>query len=345
MTFRIRMLPSGKEFSAEKTETVLEAALRSGIALRYNCNNGTCGGCGGRLVTGKTHDAFHHDFVLSDTQKAQGHVLLCCTSAETDLEIEVNEIGRAEEIPQQQIATKVERLERIQEDTIILHLRTPRSQTLRFFAGQHLSLAIDGVPQRSKSLASCPCNAMHLQFHIRHVPGDPFSEHVFRQLKPSQTVTIAGPQGSFTLDESSRRPIILLAYETGFAPIKSIIEHAIALELEQPLHLYWMAHKPGDHYLENLCRSWLDALDNFKFTLLDGGVSAGESSWEASADPALGLHDMETAGTAITADYPDLSGYDVYLTAPDSSAQEIASLLQRSGLPQEQLHLDVMKRF
>jgi len=345
MTFRIRILPSGKEFSAEKTETVLEAALHSGIALQYNCNNGTCGGCGGRLVAGKTRDAFHHDFVLSDTQKAQGHVLLCCTSAETDLEIEINEIGRAEGIPLQQIATKVERLERIQEDTIILHLRTPRSQTLRFFAGQHLSLAIEGVPQRSKSLASCPCNAMHLQFHIRHVPGEPFSEYVFRQLKPSQTVMIAGPQGSFTLDESSRRPIILLAYETGFAPIKSIIEHAIALELEQPLHLYWMVHKPGEHYLKNLCRSWLDALDNFKLTLLDGGSSAGKSCWEASADSALGRCDMETAGTAITADYPDLSGYDVYLTAPDSSVQEIASLLQRSGLPKEQLHLDVMKRF
>ena len=345
MSFQVRLLPSGKEFTAEKNETVLEAALRSGISLNYSCNNGSCGGCGGRIKSGQVRETQQHDFHFSDTQKAQGHVLLCVNAAQSDLEIEVKEAGGIEDIPLQLIPTKVEQMERIQDDIMILHLRTPRSQTLRFLAGQHLSLAIAGMPPRNKSLASCPCNAMHLQFHIRHVPGEPFSEYVFRQLKPSQTVMIAGPQGSFTLDESSRRPIILLAYETGFAPIKSIIEHAIALELEQPLHLYWMVHKPGEHYLKNLCRSWLDALDNFKLTLLDGGSSAGKSCWEASADSALGRCDMETAGTAITADYPDLSGYDVYLTAPDSSVQEIASLLQRSGLPKEQLHLDVMKRF
>mgnify|MGYP003471556228 CR=1 FL=1 len=47
MSFLVRFLPSGKEFTAEKNETVLEAALRSGISLNYSCNNGSCGGCGG----------------------------------------------------------------------------------------------------------------------------------------------------------------------------------------------------------------------------------------------------------------------------------------------------------
>lgn len=345
MSFRVRLLPSGKEFSAEQTETVLEAALRSGVALKYNCNTGACGGCDGKVISGRVRAANHHDFVLSETQKALGVVLLCCTAAASDLELEVHEAGGVEDIPLQQIATRTERLERLQDDTMILHLRTPRSQSLRFLAGQHLSLAIEGVPTRSKSLASCPCNAMHLQFHIRRVPGDPFSDYVFTQLKPQQTVMIEGPLGSFTLDEASRRPIIFVAYETGFAPIKSIIEHALALELDQPLHLYWMTHQPGDHYLHNLCRSWLDALDNFKYTALSGEPSCGESSWEASTDPAIGLRDMAAVGAAIVADYPDLAGYDVYLTAPDSSMAAMSSLLQRSGLPQAQLHMDVMQRY
>ena len=272
MSFRVRLLPSGKEFTAEKNETVLEAALRSGISLNYSCNNGSCGGCGGRIKSGQVRETQQHDFHFSDTQKAQGHVLLCVNAAQSDLEIEVKEAGGIEDIPLQLIPTKVEQMERIQDDIMILHLRTPRSQTLRFLAGQHLSLAIAGMPPRNKSLASCPCNAMHLQFHIRRVPGDPFSEYVFTQLKVSQTVTVEGPWGNFSLDENSKRPIIFVAYETGFAPIKSIIEHAIALELEQPLHLYWMAHQPGNHYLNNLCRSWLDALDNFSYTALTGMV-------------------------------------------------------------------------
>ena len=345
MSFRIRLLPSGKEFAAEINETVLEAALRSGISLNYNCNTGTCGSCGGRIMSGQTRETQQPDFHFSEMQKAQGHVLLCVTAAQSDLEIEVKEAGGIEDIPLQLIPTKVEQMERIQDDTMILHLRTPRTQTLRFLAGQHLSLAIAGMPPRNKSIASCPCNAMHLQFHIRRVPGDQFSEYVFTHLKISQTVTVEGPWGNFSLDERSKRPIIFVAYETGFAPIKSIIEHAIALELEQPLHLYWMAHQPGNQYLNNLCRSWLDALDNFSYTALTGDGLSGESSWETSTNPVVGLRDMEAAGAAIVADHPDLAGFDVYLTAPESSTEGIVELLLRHGLPKGQLHLDVMKRF
>lgn len=345
MSFKIRLLPSGKEFTAEKNETVLEAALRSGIALKYSCNNGSCGGCGGRIKSGQVRETQQHDFHFSDAQKAQGNVLLCVTAAQSDLEIEVEEAGGVEDIPLQQILTKVEQMERIQDDTLILHLRTPRTQTLRFLAGQHLSLSIAGIPPRNKSIASCPCNAMHLQFHIRRVPGDPFSEYVFTQLKIAQTVMVEGPWGDFSLDENSKRPIIFVAYETGFAPIKSIIEHAIALELQQPLHLYWMAHRPGNHYLNNLCRSWLDALDNFSYTALTGDNLSGASSWEASTDPLVGLNDMAATGAAIVADHPNLTGFDVYLTAPESSTDGIVGLLQRHGLPEGQLHLDVMKRF
>jgi CDP-4-dehydro-6-deoxyglucose reductase len=111
------------------------------------------------------------------------------------------------------------------------------------------------------------------------------------------------------------------------------------------MHLYWMAHRPGNHYLNNLCRSWLDALDNFSYTALTGDGLSGESNWETSTDPVVGLRDMEAAGAAIIADHHDLSGFDVYLTAPESSTEEIVGLLQRHGLPKGQLHLDVMKRF
>ncbi|MCP4042957.1 MAG: hypothetical protein GY731_13530 [Gammaproteobacteria bacterium] len=67
-------------------------------------------------------------------------------------------------------------------------------------------------------------------------------------------VLVTGTFGEFTLDETSVRPLIFLAYETGFASIKSLIEHVIALELEQPLHLYWIAGKPGGHYMGNYCK-------------------------------------------------------------------------------------------
>lgn len=345
MSFQVRLLPSGKEFPVEKNETVLSSALRAGIALSYNCNSGACGGCEGRILSGQVLENQPHDYHFSEAKKAHGHVLLCCVTAASDLEIEVKEAGSVEDIPLQRVPTKVELIEHIQDDTLILHLRTPRSQSLRFLAGQHVSLASEGMPSRNKSIGSCPCNAMHLQFHIRKVAGDPFSEYVFNQLKTSQTVMIEGPWGRFTLDENSKRPIIFIAYETGFAPIKSIIEHTIALELAQPLHLYWMAHKSGNHYLNNLCRSWLDALDNFSYTVLTGKDLSGESCWETSTDPIVSLRDMEAAGATIVTDHPDLSGFDIYLTAPESGMNAMTQLLMKHGLPEQQLHLDIMKRF
>jgi CDP-4-dehydro-6-deoxyglucose reductase, E3 len=93
MTFRVQLNPSNKVFAAEKSETLLEAALRSGIALNYSCNTGACAECGGRLISGQVNVTQHHDFKFSDVQQAQGYVLLCCCAADSDLEIEAREVG------------------------------------------------------------------------------------------------------------------------------------------------------------------------------------------------------------------------------------------------------------
>ena len=47
------------------------------------------------------------------------------------------------------------------------------------------------------------------------------------------------------LNEKSHRPLIFIACETGFAPIKSLIEHAMALDAAETLHLYWIAAGKG----------------------------------------------------------------------------------------------------
>jgi CDP-4-dehydro-6-deoxyglucose reductase len=59
----------------------------------------------------------------------------------------------------------------------------------------------------------------------------------------------------------------MVAERTGFAPIKSLIEHAVALDWPRPIRLVWCA-EPGGHYLQNYCRSLEDAFDEFSFTLL-----------------------------------------------------------------------------
>lgn len=338
MTATIRILPSGREFNIGPHESVLDGALRAGISIPYSCNSGACGECKARLVSGHLAPCSVPDYQFSAAEKAAGYFLTCHACTQEDLEIEVREAGRAEDMPLQQIETRVAKIEQPHPDVMVVHLRTPRSQSLRFLAGQHAMLEIPGLPPRNKSIASCPCNAMNLQFHIQRVPGDPFAEYCFSALKLNQAVKLTGPSGYFTFDDEATEEVIFLAYDTGFAPIKSLIEHAISLEYAPPIRLYWVASRAGDHYLENLCRSWLDALDNFYFTpLLDEG--AGSSPF---SDTEIG---QLLGAQRIVAEHPDLSRFRIYMTGPEHAVPETRALLLKHGLPAAHLHIDSFHRF
>lgn len=321
MSFRIRILHSGREFFAESHETVLEAALRSGINLNYSCASGTCGDCQARVVAGELGEERFHDYVVADARKSQGYTLLCCATAASDLVIDTTEALGTGDIPHQQIPVRVARLERHGTDYLILHLRTPRTRTLRFFAGQCVRLQIPGVASRELSVASCPCNGMMLQFHLRREPQDPFTSHVFERLQVADSLELEGPFGDFTLDEESRRPIVMVASEVGFAPVKSLIEHAIALELPQAIHLYWVAGEPKDIYLDNYCRSWVDALDDFFFTpLIVARDAESGNPWRFVAEE-------------IAARSPRPDQCDLYLSGPGALMEAVRAVFVEGGMP------------
>ncbi|MHB1142967.1 MAG: 2Fe-2S iron-sulfur cluster-binding protein [Sulfuricaulis sp.] len=319
MTAHVRLVPGQREFFVEGSDTILDAALRAGISLRYGCSNGNCGLCKARVVSGKTLPMRHSDYVFSDAEKAQGCVLLCSHTAVTDLEIEAPRIGGAQDIPMQQIATRVKKIESLGEDMALLHLQTPRTKRLQFLAGQAVTLETANGAEAEYPVASCPCDDRNLQFHVRRLPGNRFADYVFRKLKNGDIVALDGPKGEFTLNEESPRSLIFLAHGTGFAPIKSLIEHAMARDVAETLHLYW-ASGDGEHYLNNLCRSWTDALDNFHYTPLV--ADAAEST------PAL---------QQITTAHPDLSGFDIYAAGPEDFLASVKKYLRDNNFPENQL--------
>jgi len=88
-------------------------------------------------------------------------------------------------------------------------------------------------------------------------------------MRANDSITIKGPRGNFTLNEESPHSLVFLACNNGFGPVKSLIEHAMALDVAEDIHLYWVVTDGYQHYLDNLCRSWADALDNFRYTALE----------------------------------------------------------------------------
>lgn len=315
--------PSRHEFFVDGADTILEAALRSGLALNYGCSNGNCGLCKARIVSGQTKKVRHHDYVLSEAEKNSGYTLLCSHAPVTDLVIEALEALRPSDIPVQEVQTRVKAIEPLTDKVMRLHLQTPRTNRLRFLAGQNVWLSTSESSPVEYAIASCPCDDRNLEFHVRAIPGNDFAARVFGGLKNGDAVTLQGPQGNFVLQEESTRSPLFIACNSGFAPIKSLIEHAMALDTVAGIHLFWLATFPTGHYRSNLCRSWADALDNFFYTELAADTLEGENIPQ-SLQKLLEKH-------------PDLSGFDIYLSGPEIFVAKAREWLSRHSFPETQL--------
>ncbi len=325
MTAHVQIVPSGHEFFVEGSDTLLESALRAGFAVDYGCSGGSCGKCKAKIVSGQVHRTRHSDYVLGAAEKDAGVILMCCNTAAIDLVIEAREAHGAADMPQQSIEARVKSATPLGEDVRLLHLQTPRTNRLRFLAGQSVSLSLAGGPASEFPVASCPCDDRNLQFHVRRRAGDAFAERVFGGMKDVDTVSLQGPRGNFVLDEDSGRPLVFIAGDSGFAPVKSLIEHAMALDVAETLVLYWIAAGPGGHYLDNLCRSWNEALDNFRYVPL------------ATGGPWSDADAVQRALLPVLAEHPRPGECDFYVAGPGALTDAAEFALLEHGVPREQI--------
>ncbi len=276
--------PSGREFLVEGNDSILQAGLKAGLALNYGCNGGNCGLCKARVVSGEVRAVAHSDYPMSAAERAQGHVLLCTHTALSDLVIETLEAGSPADIPEQQLTAKVRALTPLGPNTLLLHLQAPRSARLRFLAGQGATIGLadaQGDLQANWPIASCPCDDRNLHFHVARDAGDPLAQQLFDgRIAVGVALNVRGPNGDFVLGHGTLPRAVFLACDTGFAPVKSLIEHVIAAESVERFALYWLATRPDGHYLANQCEAWAAAFDEFDYCAA------------ADPDPARGAQAM-----------------------------------------------------
>jgi CDP-4-dehydro-6-deoxyglucose reductase len=176
MSAQVTIQPSGHEFFVEGNDTLLEAALRAGIPLNYGCSNGNCGDCKARLVSGQVEKGAPARFRVE--RSGQGPTALFCCAPTPRLPMWVIEatVSGAEDIPEQGIVTKVKAVEKLGEDIAALHLTAPRSQRLRFLAGQHVHaihrqcrgrILRCQLPVRGTATSRCMCGVTTAPSHAR----------------------------------------------------------------------------------------------------------------------------------------------------------------------------------
>jgi len=330
MSYQITVQPSGREFAAESGETLLDAALRQGLTLPYGCKDGACGACKGKVLSGKVDHGKAQAHALKDDEKAAGLTLYCCASAQSDLVIECKQLGSASDIPVKTLPSRIEKLEKLAPDVIEIHLRLPANERLQFWAGQYIDILLKDGKKRSYSPANAPHDDAVLQLHIRHVPGGLFTEQVFSTLKVRDILRFNGPHGTFYLREDSTKPMILLAGGTGFAPIKAIVEHAIAEKCQRPMFIYWGAKARVDLYQNALPEKWAAEHANITYVPV--------LSEPASSDAWNGRTGFVHA--AVLADFPDLSGYQAYACGAPVMIDAARRDFTAQGLPEEEFFAD-----
>ena len=308
---------------AEQGETILAAALRQGINLPYGCRNGACGSCKGRVLEGEVEYGHQNLEGITTEEKRSGFALFCQAIPDTDLIIDTRIIKRLDDIQIRNLPCRVERIDRLNRNVMRLLLKLPATERLQFMAGQYIDIHMPNGKRRSFSLANAPHDDEFLELHVRYYNGGLFSEFAFNNMHEKSLLRIEGPLGSFFLREDSDRPMILLAGGTGFAPVKSIIEHSIKKHFNRPIYLYWGARTRSDLYMHDLASKWQKSINYFHYVPV---LSSPLKSDRWRNKTGL-VHE------AILRDFNDLSAYDVYACGPPPMVKTANETFLKQGLP------------
>ncbi len=322
--FEIATAPGRHTFTAKPGETVLEAALRQDVRLPHVCRDGACGACKGAILHGTVDYGVYQEGALSEQEKQAGKALFCCATPLSDLEIEYHENEAMKQVPVKIMQCRVHKMVRVAPDVMMLYLKLPQGGRLQFFAGQYLDILLDDGARRSFSFANAPHDDGLIQLHIRHVPGGRFTTHVFTQMKEGDELKFEGPLGSFFLREESDKPIIFVAGATGFAPVKSMLDHAFFTGSKRRMLLYWGVRMRKDLYMADLPEQWQREHDNFTFVpvLSEPGP---EDEWQGRTGL---VHE------AILQDFPDLSNFQIYACGSLLMVRTARPSFLAQGLPE-----------
>jgi CDP-4-dehydro-6-deoxyglucose reductase len=330
MPYQVTIQPSGHHFTVNDDETVLTAALREGFALPYGCRNGACGSCKGTLLEGKLDYGNYQETALKPEEKAAGKALFCVGKPCSDLVIEAKEISAAKDLAAKTLPCRVQKLERLADDVMIMQLKLPANERLQYLAGQYLDFLLKDGRRRSYSIANPPHDDAFIELHLRHVPGGVFTDHVFTSMKERDILRFNGPLGSFFIREDSDKPMIFVAGGTGFGPIKAMLLHLFEEKSPRKLVLYWGARGRKDLYLEELPQLWQQEHANFNFIPVLSEPKS-EDSWTGRT----GL-----VHQAVLEDIKDFSGYQVYACGAPVMVDSARESFMKHGLPEDEFFAD-----
>jgi NAD(P)H-flavin reductase/quinol-cytochrome oxidoreductase complex cytochrome b subunit len=326
---RMTVHPGNREILVRPGETILEAGLRAGVPMPFECRNGGCGVCKGTILQGEVRHAAYQKSLLTEDERMIGRALLCVCTPLTDVEVEYEEAGAQRDAVTLTFEVSVQSMRRVAPDVMIVDLKLPQGERMPYRAGQYFNVVLEDEARRAFSFATAPDDSDSIEMHVRLVPGGRFTTHVFERMQVGDTLRIEGPFGRFTLRESAK-PLIFVAGATGFAPVKSMLEHAFAAGIQRRMLLYWGVRHRVDLYMAELAQRWAAEHANFSFVPVLS-EPAPQDQWTGRTGL---VHE------AILADFPNLSGFDIYTCGSVKMVESARPAFIAQGLAEDACFAD-----
>jgi CDP-4-dehydro-6-deoxyglucose reductase/ferredoxin-NAD(P)+ reductase (naphthalene dioxygenase ferredoxin-specific) len=327
MSFTVKIRQFDGDLAVEMGQTILEAALARDLPYPHGCQSGNCGSCKSELLAGEVEMSPYSEFALSEQEKASGLILACRAVPWSDCDVKFLEADEVVAHPSRRLACKVVVLANATHDIRVVRLEVQSGGPFDFSAGQYAKIEFPGLPPRDYSMANRPDEKI-LEFHIRLLPGGAVTSYVSTQLQVGDSVKVSGPYGTSYLREKHTGPIVALAGGSGMAPIKSIVETALAHDMKQPIAFYFGARAERDLYLEAHFRALAERHGNLTFV------------------PVLSQPDRPTErrtgflADAVRSDFPVLDGVKAYLAGPPVMVETATAALTDLGVRRQDCHAD-----
>lgn len=330
---RLMIQPDNRIVASRPGETLLESALRDEIDFPFECRSGGCGECKCTIISGRVDYGSYQEDALSADERAHGKALACCATPLSNVVLEYVPRAAPGGIPVRRFRAHVESMELLTDDVMCVRLALADGAKLAFRAGQYVNIVLPDGERRSFSFATAPHVGGPIELQIRRIDGGRYTGHVFTRMKPGDEVDLEGPLGSFHLREDSGKPMIFVAGATGFAPVKSMLEHAFHAGVKRPMLLYWGVRSRKDLYLADLPRRWEAEHPNFRFVPVLSEPRP-EDHWTGRTGL---VHE------AILADYPDLSAHQIYACGSTAMVEAAHPAFVARGLKEDDCFADAFR--
>lgn len=313
-------------------QTLLEALECCGYRMRRSCRNGVCQICEISLLQGEVEQAYP----VGRFQAPAEGILACTARALSDLRVEIKGIQMPGVLAVKKLICEIVEIESLSHDVyrVRLHLPATASLSAEFYAGQYLDLVLPNGKQASFSIGNAPDMGRELELHIRHNTESEMSNAIMEHLRTQPSIEVELAKGDCYVKATELvddTPLILVAASTGFSQVKSVVEHLLANQHSNPIHIYWGARVAEDFYLQQLPQQWAAEHTHVFMHKVVSEPSQGEA-WQGRT----GL-----LPAAILEDFDDFSQVQMLASGSPAMVYALLDACEAKGLQQSQMKSDV----